>query len=74
MLDLKGKIALVTGAGQGIGKAIALGLAKEGVDIVVNDLHLNLAENTAKEIVECGYRAKPMQANVANEEDVRIIR
>ncbi len=38
MLDLKGKVAVVTGAGRGIGKEIALTLAQAGADVVVTDL------------------------------------
>jgi len=69
--DLKGKIALVTGSGSGIGKAIALGLAKEGVDIVVNDVNLESAEVTAGEITALGCRALALWADVTDEADVR---
>ena len=41
-MEFQGKIALVTGGGQGIGKATALALAGEGADVVVNDLNLDL--------------------------------
>ena len=68
---LKGKIALVTGSGSGIGKAIALGLAREGVDIAVNDVNQGNAENTASEIREMGNRAMAVMANVADEAEVR---
>jgi len=67
---LKGKIALVTGSGSGIGKAIALGLAREGVDIAVNDVNQGNAENTASEIREMGNRAMAVMANVADEAEV----
>ena len=68
---LKGKIALVTGSGSGIGKAIALGLAREGVDIAVNDVNQGNAENAASEIREMGNRAMAVMANVADEAEVR---
>ncbi len=72
-MEFHGKIALVTGAGQGIGRAIALGLAGEGADVVVNDLNLDLAENTAKEIRAIGPKAMAIQANVAIEKEVEAM-
>ncbi|TET68269.1 MAG: SDR family oxidoreductase, partial [Dehalococcoidia bacterium] len=69
-MDLKGKIALVTGAGSGIGKAVALGLAKERVDIAVNDVNLKNAEDAANEIAAMGGRSMAVQANVADEAEV----
>lgn len=72
-MELKGKIALVTGAGQGIGKAIALGMAREEADVAVNDLNIDLAEGTTKEIRVFGSRAKAIQANVAVEEEVKAM-
>ena len=72
-MEFQGKIALVTGAGQGIGRAIALGLAGEGADVVVNDLNLDLAENTAKEIRAIGPKAMAIQANVAIEKEVEAM-
>jgi 3-oxoacyl-[acyl-carrier protein] reductase len=67
---LKGKIALVTGSGSGIGKAIALGLAREGVDIAVNDVNQGNAENAASEIRETGSHAMVVLASVADEAEV----
>jgi len=69
--NLKGKIALVTGSGSGIGKAIALGLAREDVDIAVNDVSQQNAEGTAAEIREIGSRAMVVLASVADEAEVR---
>ncbi len=68
--DLKDKIALVTGSGSGIGKAIALGLAREGADIAVNDIDLGRAEHTAAEIAATGRRSLAIQASVADEAEV----
>jgi len=65
--DLKGKIALVTGSGSGIGKAISLGLAKEGADIIINCLNLKHAEATASEVKGLGCRAIIALADVSNE-------
>lgn len=53
-LGLKGKVAFVTGAGAGIGKAIALAFAKEGTDIAVAELDLSRAEGTVNEIKALG--------------------
>ena len=67
---LKGKVALVTGSGSGIGRAIALGLAKEGVDIAVNDVSQQNAEDAAAEIHKTGVRAIAVLASVADEKEV----
>jgi 3-oxoacyl-[acyl-carrier protein] reductase len=54
---LKDKVALVSGSGRGIGKAIALKLAHAGAHVVVNDLDADVAEETAREIEAAGVRA-----------------
>ena len=64
-MELEGKIALVTGAAQGIGKAISLLLAQRGADIVVSDINIEKAEETAKEIETLGRKAVATRANVA---------
>jgi 3-oxoacyl-[acyl-carrier protein] reductase len=69
-LKLSGKVALVTGAAQGIGRAIALLLARNGADIVVSDINLEKAEETAKEIRAIGPRAMAVKVDVANLGDV----
>ncbi|HLA51274.1 MAG TPA: 3-oxoacyl-[acyl-carrier-protein] reductase [Thermodesulfobacteriota bacterium] len=63
---LKDKIALVTGAAQGIGKAIALRLANSGANLVIVDMNLKKAEETVKEIEKLGRRAIALKADVAN--------
>ncbi|PJF41896.1 MAG: enoyl-[acyl-carrier-protein] reductase FabL [Phototrophicales bacterium] len=68
-MRLTGKVALVTGSGRGIGKAIALKLASEGADIVVNFFrNREPAEETAEEIRQLGRRALVVKANVAEVE------
>ena len=69
-MKLKGKVALVTGAAQGIGKAVALLLARNGADIVVSDVNLEKAEETAREIEGLGQRALATKTNVADANDV----
>lgn len=69
-MKLNGKVALVTGAAQGIGKAIALLLARNGADIVVSDINLEKAEETAKEIRAIGPKAMAVKVDVANLSDV----
>lgn len=69
-MRLKDKIALVTGAGQGIGRAIALTFAKEGADIIVNDVNLEQAEKVAEEVRALGRRALAVKADVSRSSDV----
>ena len=69
-LELTGKVALVTGAAQGIGKAVALLLARNGADLVVSDINLEKAQETAKEIQAVGREALAVKVDVANLEDV----
>ena len=64
---LEGKVALITGAARGIGKAIALKFASEGADIACTDLIINeAAEQTLKEIEAFGVKAKAYASNAAN--------
>ncbi|MEM1562938.1 MAG: 3-oxoacyl-ACP reductase family protein [Candidatus Bathyarchaeia archaeon] len=70
-MRLAGKVAFVTGAARGIGKAIALALAKEGCDVVVVDLDEMGAQQVAQEIRNMGRRALSVKANVASLEEVR---
>ena len=72
MSELKGKVALVTGSSRGIGRAIALKLAENGVDLVVNYVrHRRDAETTAGQIEERGAKCLVVKANVANDDDLR---
>jgi NAD(P)-dependent dehydrogenase (short-subunit alcohol dehydrogenase family) len=65
-MKLEGKIALVTGAGNGIGQAIATLFAREGADIAVNDIDLPSAEATAARIRRLGRKALSVIADVSN--------
>lgn len=71
MFDLQGKVALITGSSRGIGQAIAMRLAENGVNTVVNYVrHRQDAENTATAIAARGARCLVVKANVAEEDDV----
>ncbi len=68
---LKGKVAVVTGSGRGIGKAIAMTLAENGADIVINDIPgSDYADDTKKEIEALGVRAIVVRGDVRNYADV----
>lgn len=69
--DLEGKVAVVTGAGQGLGKWIALALADAGADVMVNALHSEKAEETSAEIRKMGRRSMSMAADVSDVEAVK---
>jgi 3-oxoacyl-[acyl-carrier protein] reductase len=69
-LELKGKVALVTGAGRHIGRQIALTLAQEGAKVVVNDYFMDRAEETANEINKMGGEALGLKADVRSETDI----
>lgn len=70
-MKLKGKIAVVTGAGQGIGRGIAEAFAEEGADIVINDLAADdRTEEVARKIEDRGRRAIVVPGNVTLRADV----
>jgi len=74
MFHLQGKTALVTGSSRGIGKAIALRFAENGVNLVVNYVRKRRdAEETAALIESKGARCLVVKANVAKDEDVKAM-
>ena len=68
-----GKLAIVTGAGQGIGKAVALRLAREGADIVVADINRETAEQTARDVRALGRRAQMNVVNVIAQAEIQAM-
>lgn len=70
---LSGKSALVTGAGMGIGRAIALAFAREEVGVVVADVNTAAGEETVRLIQEAGGKAVFAQCNVSAKEDVKMM-
>ena len=68
-MDLAGKVALVTGGAQGIGRAVVLMLATKGCDIGISDINKETAAITAGEIEKMGRRSLAIEANVARFED-----
>ena len=68
--ELAGKVAIVTGAGRGMGKAVALRLAQMGAQLAINDLEIGTAEATKSEIESRGGGAIAVQGNVTLKADV----
>jgi meso-butanediol dehydrogenase/(S,S)-butanediol dehydrogenase/diacetyl reductase len=69
-MSISGKVALVTGAGQGIGRAIALRLARDGADIAITDLNDEKMKTVADEVRAVGRKATLFKADVSNRDDV----
>jgi NAD(P)-dependent dehydrogenase (short-subunit alcohol dehydrogenase family) len=70
-MDLLGKAAIITGAGRGIGRSIALRLAQDGADVVVADIDLPAAEEVTLEIEQTGRRALALEMDVTQKAQVR---
>jgi len=69
-LGLDGKVAVVTGGGSGIGKAIALAFAEEGADVVIDDTDLQKAKEVADRISSMGCRSLAIKADITSADEV----
>lgn len=69
IFNLGGRNALVTGGGQGLGEAMALGLAEHGANVAVVDINLDTAQSTAHEIEALGVKSLALRGDVTSEED-----
>ncbi|MBW1787980.1 MAG: 3-oxoacyl-ACP reductase FabG [Deltaproteobacteria bacterium] len=72
-MRLENKVAVVTGAGRGIGRAIAMRLAEEGARVVVSDIEASFAASVVLRITEAGGDAVPMAVNVTDGDQVEIM-
>lgn len=70
LFDLTGKCGYVTGAGSGLGRAIAIGLAEAGAAVMVSDINVAAAQDTAMQIQKSSGRAVALQSNVARKAEV----
>ncbi|MBW1973638.1 MAG: SDR family NAD(P)-dependent oxidoreductase, partial [Deltaproteobacteria bacterium] len=70
-MELKDRVAIITGAGRGIGREIAVKLANEGADIAIFELDKNSSIEAAKEISDLGRKALPVVVDVSNTKDVQ---
>src|SRR5882757_6841768 len=71
MFDLHGRVARVSGAASGMGRAMSMALAEAGADLVLVDRDIDGAWRTAKQISGLGRRALPVQCDVSDPEQIR---
>jgi NAD(P)-dependent dehydrogenase (short-subunit alcohol dehydrogenase family) len=69
-MELKDQVAIVTGSGRGVGEGIALTLAREGANVVADDINFDDAKRVAQKIVSMGRKAIPFKADVAVKSEV----
>ena len=70
LFKLENRTALITGSAQGIGKEIALTLAKSGANVVINDVNREAAEATVDEIRACGVKSEAVIADITDSSSV----
>jgi len=72
-MSLQGKVAIITGAAQGIGRAIAESLAQAGADIVVADLDPSRSADTVAAVEKLGRKALNVKVNVSDSNDTKAM-
>jgi 3-oxoacyl-[acyl-carrier protein] reductase len=70
-MNFAGQVAIVTGGGRGIGRAIAEGLAQKGCHVIVADINTDEAHETAAALISLGVKAMGIKLDVSNSEEVR---
>ncbi len=70
LFDLKGRVAIVTGGGRGIGRFMATGLAEAGADVVVASRKIENCESAAKEFKALGVRSLAVKCDMGSEDDI----
>ena len=73
MFDLTGRVALISGAARGLGRAMSLALAESGADVMLADRDRDGVQKTAAEIVGMGRRATPVTCDVSDPEQIRAM-
>jgi NAD(P)-dependent dehydrogenase (short-subunit alcohol dehydrogenase family) len=71
LFDIQGKKAVVTGAGRGIGRVLALALAESGCDVSIIDINLENAKNVASEIEKMGRKSLALKADVTRAVEIK---
>ena len=72
-MKLEGKIALVTGGGRGIGKAISTALANQGANVLLGGTNLEVAEQSAEEIRSQGGKASAVRIDVSSSDEIKAV-
>ena len=67
---LEGEVALITGAGHGLGRELAFGLSNLGVKVICWDINPATGEETAQKVRDCGGEAQAFHCDVSNREQV----
>ena len=70
LFNLNGKVAIVTGGGDGLGRMLAMALGEAGSNVVICSRKLNKCEETARAVEEVGVKALPFQCDITSDEEV----